>query len=225
MTNKYKYIICSDFHLGSEVCQRDKIIKFLHSINTDNLILNGDIIDVSHTKRLNKKDWKILSVLRKISKNTNVIYLTGNHELGLNETLSELLGFTAAKYYEFQLNNKKFYVIHGDVFDSIISEFWLLTEIATGIYYWIQRLGGEKQAAARMIKRKSKNFIKCCERMKNRAEHFACSHNIFKIICGHSHSHFISNESSYVNCGCFTEVDCTYIAIDESGKVELQQVN
>ena len=223
--NKYKYVICSDAHLGSPVCQRDKLIKLLSSIHTENLILNGDWIDVSHTKRLNKKDWKILSVLRKMSKHTNIIYLTGNHELGLNETLSELLGFTAAKHYEFEINNKKFYVIHGDVFDSVISEFWLLTEIATGIYYWIQRLGGEKQVIARIIKKKSKNFIKCCERMKVRAENFARHNGFDYILVGHSHMPFLSKDSPYVNSGCFTEVECSYLTVDFNGNIDLKIID
>jgi hypothetical protein len=52
---KSKYIITSDWHIGSDVCQRDKIIKMLKSINTEILILNGDIVDIDHVKRLKKK--------------------------------------------------------------------------------------------------------------------------------------------------------------------------
>ena len=62
-----EYTITNDWHIGSEVCQREKIIYFLKGLQTKTLILNGDIIDINHTKRLKKKDWEILSMLRKIS--------------------------------------------------------------------------------------------------------------------------------------------------------------
>jgi UDP-2,3-diacylglucosamine pyrophosphatase LpxH len=217
-----KYIILNDFHLGSEVCQRNKIIEVLKSIKTEVLILNGDLIDINHTKRLKKKDIEILSLLRKASKNTKVIYTLGNHDSEIAPTISDLLGFECLKHYDFELAGKLFHVTHGDYFDTFISKFWLLTEIATGLYYWIQRLDTKKQTISRSLKKNSKSFINCCNNMRKRAELFADIHSYDYVICGHSHQPFSDNNSKYINTGCFTESECSYLTISHDGKIELK---
>ena len=214
---KSKYVITSDWHIGSEVCQRDKIIKMLKSINTENLILNGGIIDIDHLKRLKKKDWEILSILRKLSKDVNIIYIRGNHDPKISETISDLLGFTFKNELDVEVNGIKFHITHGDVFDYFITNMWLLTEIATGVYYFIQRFSSKNQVLARSLKKKSKSFIKCCENLKERAVKFAIKHKYDYVIAGHTHQYFISYDCKYVNAGCFTEVDCSYIEINKLG--------
>jgi len=207
----------SDLHLGSEVCQRDKIIEVLKHLKAETLILAGDVIDIDHLKRLSKKDWKILSLLRKLSKTTHIIYIRGNHDSKIADIISDLLGFEFRKNYDFTIDGKKFHVLHGDEFDTFVANFPILTEIATGIYYFIQLLSPKKQVLARIIKRRSKNFIKSCENTKHRAEKYAETHEFHKIICGHVHQWYINNDSKYINTGCFTEVDCSYLEINNLG--------
>jgi UDP-2,3-diacylglucosamine pyrophosphatase LpxH len=217
-----EYTIVSDWHIGSEVCQRDKIIQFLKMLNTKTLILNGDIIDINHVKRLTKKDWKILSLLRKHSKHTEIIYIRGNHDSEISEILSELLGFKFKKEYDLTINNIKYHIIHGDYFDSFISDFWLLTEIASGIYYWIQRFDSKQQILARSIKRTSKMFTKCCNDVMIKAEKYAELKNYNYIVCGHTHRHSQIPNTRYINTGCFTEIECSYLEIDATGKPTLK---
>ena len=45
MKQKYKTIILSDIHLGSQYSKAKEVVKFLKSTECDVLILNGDIID------------------------------------------------------------------------------------------------------------------------------------------------------------------------------------
>lgn len=220
----FKYIIISDTHLGSDVSQREKIIDLLRHIETENLIINGDLIDTNHLKRLNKKDWKILSLLRKLSKNTKIIYIRGNHCHDIAETLSDLLGFEFKLEYDFSLNSNKFHVEHGDKFDTFISKYWLITEIATGFYYWVRRFSGPRQIIAQYLKKRSKNFIKCIEKVKNRAVKFCTINNYDYIICGHTHHAFLEKDYKYINSGCFTEADCSYITIDKNCDIKLVYV-
>jgi len=214
-----EYTITNDWHIGSEVCQREKIIHFLKGLHTKTLILNGDIIDINHTKRLKKKDWEILSLLRKLSKHTRIIYIGGNHDLEVAELISELLGFEFKREFDFELANKKFHITHGDFFDTFISNFPIITEIATGLYYWIQRVSPKKQGLARALKRQSKGFIKACDKIRKHAEAHAKANKYDYVICGHTHHYFTSPESPYVNTGCFTEVDCSYVSINEHGDI------
>jgi len=213
-----KYVVASDWHIGSEVCQREKIINLLKTLKTETLILNGDIIDINHTKRLKKKDWEILSLLRKISKTTRIIYIRGNHDQEVAELISELLGFEFKNEFNFIVNDIKYHVTHGDFFDTFISNFPILTEIATVFYYLIQRISPKKQALARALKRQSKSFIKCCDKIRKHAEKYAESNGFDYVICGHTHQHYINPDSKYVNAGCFTEVECSYLEIKTSGE-------
>jgi UDP-2,3-diacylglucosamine pyrophosphatase LpxH len=219
-----KYVITNDWHIGSEVCQRDKIIHFLKNLQTEVLILNGDIIDINHTKRLKKKDWEILSLLRKLSKNTRIIYIRGNHDHEVAELISELLGLEFKNEFDFVINGRKYHVTHGDFFDTFISNFPIITEIATGLYYWIQRISPKKQALARALKRQSKGFIKCCDKIKKHAEHYAEVNHYDYVICGHSHLSYFHTDSCYINTGCFTEVECSYLEIDENGIPKLIKI-
>jgi len=212
---RLKYVILSDLHLGSGVCQHIKLISLLKNINTETLVLNGDIIDIDHLKRLSKKDWKILSLLRKLSKNTHIVYIRGNHDSKIADIISDLLGFEFKNNYDFICNEKKFHILHGDEFDSFITNFPLITEIATGIYYYIQLLSPKKQELARVLKRRSKNFIKSCEMTKRKAEALAKEKGYDYIVAGHCHSAFFSPNSPYINSGCFTELDCSYIEISD----------
>jgi len=217
-----KYTIVSDWHIGSEVCQRDKILQLLKTMDTEVLILNGDIIDIDHVKRLAKKDWKILGQLRKLSKHTRVIYLPGNHDFSVYELISELLGLEHYQSFDFELCGQRYHITHGHLFDSFITKHWLLTEIASGLYYWIQRISTKAQLLARNLKQRSKRFINCCEELKYRATKYAEHHNYDYIIIGHTHSPELLPGQRYINTGCFTEIACSYLEITTDGKHNLR---
>ncbi len=56
----------SDLHLGMNNSKPKSILNFLNSIQTDLLILNGDIIDIDAIKRGSKWKNKHTKVLLKI---------------------------------------------------------------------------------------------------------------------------------------------------------------
>ena len=57
----------------------------------ERLILNGDVFDSIDFRRLKKSHWKVLSLLRKLSDELEIIWLCGNHD-GSAEVVSHLLG-------------------------------------------------------------------------------------------------------------------------------------
>ena len=73
-------IIISDIHLGSSVCESKRLYAFLESvyIHTNKLIINGDFFDNLDFRRLKKNHWKILSLLRKMSKYIEIVWIRGN---------------------------------------------------------------------------------------------------------------------------------------------------
>ena len=117
-------LIISDIHLGSEVSRSDMVIEIITFYDFKRLILNGDVFDDLNFKRLNKFDWKLLSLLRKISnpkRGKEVIWVAGNHD-GASEILSHLLGVQVYEEYSWDYEGKKIIAIHGHQFDKFISE-------------------------------------------------------------------------------------------------------
>lgn len=48
----YKTIVLSDIHLGTSHSKTDEVCMFISSVDCDKLILNGDIIDGWHLKKV-----------------------------------------------------------------------------------------------------------------------------------------------------------------------------
>lgn len=82
--NHYKTVFISDIHLWNPKNQWDKLIKFLDSIEFENLIIIWDFIDY---RRLNwfwewkKKEEKTLKYINHLSTNwINITYIQWNHD-------------------------------------------------------------------------------------------------------------------------------------------------
>lgn len=78
-------VVISDIHLGSDNCQAKYLVHFLEAIRrgarpTRRLILNGDVFDSIDFRRLKKHHWGILSEIRKLSDELEVVWINGNHD-------------------------------------------------------------------------------------------------------------------------------------------------
>ena len=108
-------------------------MEFFKFTRCENLFLVGDIIDGWAIKR--KLKWAqshsdvIQKILRKARKGTNVYYITGNHDDFLRSFLPLGLGehvhiVDEMKYVS--LLQERFYITHGDFFDSVtMTKRWL----------------------------------------------------------------------------------------------------
>jgi len=131
--NQYKSIFISDLHLGTKQAQADKLLEFIKEHEAENFYLVGDIIDGWAIKQ--KFRWKqshsdvIQKVLRSARKGTNVYYITGNHDEFLRSFLPLLLGDKLKVVNDLDyhgIDGKKYFVTHGDIFDSMtITKKWL----------------------------------------------------------------------------------------------------
>src|SRR2546429_4453792 len=112
-------IIISDLHLGSDNCQARLIVSLLDRIAegellTSRLILNGDVFDSIDFRRLNKNHWKVLSLIRKLSDQIEIVWLAGNHD-GSTEVISHLLGVTVQDEYILETGPERVLILHGHV--------------------------------------------------------------------------------------------------------------
>lgn len=222
-----KYTIISDLHLGSNVCRSDNILEFLYYLDTENLILNGDIFDNMDFRRLQKSHWHILKKLRQISKNTNLIWIIGNHDYQC-EPIAHLIGSEFKFEHIIKDCDRHILVTHGHRFDKIITKRPILTKLADNIYRVIQlfdkRMDNNYYYSG-MIKRNSKTLTNITDNTISDAINFASKNKYDAVIIGHLHKPavFTTQESmvEYANCGCWTEENCTYITIN-NGIINLQ---
>ncbi|MCH8494852.1 MAG: UDP-2,3-diacylglucosamine diphosphatase, partial [Balneolales bacterium] len=113
--------VISDVHLGTFGCRADELNSYLKSINPSILVLNGDIIDAWQFKKSYFPEPH-LRVVRRIMKmmmqGTKVYYLTGNHDDVLRRFSDMNMGeFYLLDKLVLELNGKKVWIFHGDIFD------------------------------------------------------------------------------------------------------------
>lgn len=223
----YDALILSDIHLGSHNCAAKELVGFLEDIQsrnipTEKLILNGDVFDSFDFRRLNKSHWKVLSLIRKMSDQLEIVWINGNHD-GPSEIFSHLLGVQVLDDMILESGCKRILVHHGHRFDDFIDRHPLVTACADLAYRWLQRLD-RSHVIARTAKRRSKVFLRCTDKIRTRSTELAEKLGCNAVCCGHTHLPVIDSDSDieYYNSGCWTERPCHYLTVKD-GLIELHQ--
>lgn len=221
-------VIISDLHLGTYGCQAKELLKYLKSIKPKILILNGDIIDIwqfsksfwpeSHTKVLRR-------ILKFVTDGIPVYYLTGNHDELLRKFADFHLGtFQLLNKMVLDINGKKAWIFHGDVFDVTMQHSkWLAKLGAIGyntlillnsmVNWLLTVFGKEKMSFSKRIKSRVKEAVKFINQFEQTAADLAVEKNYDYVICGHIHhpdirkikSSTSAAEVLYLNSGDWVE--------------------
>ena len=218
-------LILSDIHLGSEVARPKAVKELLQQYDFKRLILLGDIFDSLNFSRLKKEHWNLLSFIRKLSnpdRKIKVIWVEGNHDEGLSEIMSHLIGIKVYKEYCWITNGKRYLAIHGHQFDRFLNENILISNASTYIYNKIQKYDKESQTISRFIKRRSKGWLRMSNKVADGALRYAVEKEADVVICGHTHQTLQKKKSGieYFNTGCWTDIPSSYIVIDNKGNIE-----
>ncbi|MFV5685734.1 UDP-2,3-diacylglucosamine diphosphatase [Flavobacterium sp. GB2R13] len=224
---KIPLVVISDVHLGTYGCHAKELLQYLKSINPQTLVLNGDIIDMwSFTKSYFPASH--MNVLRQIIKMSNqgtrVIYITGNHDEALRKYSDFILGnFELADKLILDLDGKKTWIFHGDVFDSstkgyakILAKlggkgYDLLILINSFINWVLVLLGKEKRSYSKMIKDSVKKAVSFVSNFETTAAEIAIQKKCSYVVCGHIHKpqmKEVENEHGkvmYLNSGDWVE--------------------
>src|SRR5437899_11446463 len=117
-------IIVSDLHLGSEVSRAPAALKMLKSASFNRLILLGDIFSDLNFRRLKKEHWQFLGHIRKLSnpkREVEVVWVEGNHDWGLTEVMSHLVGVRVYREYARDCAGLKHLAWHALQSDRFVS--------------------------------------------------------------------------------------------------------
>jgi UDP-2,3-diacylglucosamine pyrophosphatase LpxH len=219
-------LVLSDLHLGSESCQVRAIQSFLEEMPpTARLVLLGDVLENTE-HRLTKQHWKVLSQLRKLSDDLELVWVRGNHDFEA-DPIAHLIGANFVTEYEFASGGRQILCVHGDAWDRFITEHPFLTDLADWFYLRIQRMSRHLAVNA---KRSSKTFLRCVERVREEAIVYAQARQCDIVVCGHTHLAEVleadsqeAGQPDYYNTGCWTDHHCHYWTV-EGGVAQLHQV-
>jgi UDP-2,3-diacylglucosamine pyrophosphatase LpxH len=221
-----KLAVISDIHLGTYGCQAKALNRYLKSINPETLVLNGDVIDIW---QFSKRYWPdshmkvVQRIFKMMSQGTKVYYLTGNHD----EMLRKFTDFRLGKLelldkLVLDLDGKKAWIFHGDVFDiTMKSSKWLAKLGAVGydtlillnsmVNWFSQKLGRGKVSFSKKIKNSVKQAIKFIDDFEQTATGIAIENGYDYVVCGHIHQPTIrevktsKGETIYLNSGDWVE--------------------
>jgi UDP-2,3-diacylglucosamine pyrophosphatase LpxH len=216
----YDCLVISDLHLGSEVCQAKLLEEFLEWAveHCSVLVINGDIFDDLNFKRLTKRHFACLKIIRRNSDRDDfhLIWIRGNHD-GPIDIISHIVGVEIRDEFVFDNGQVKLLILHGDQFDTFTTAYPWMTEVACGIFYYIQKWMPHR--AARWIRRISKRWQRNSELIERRALEYARDRGFRFVTCGHTHLPLSVRHDSvlYINTGTWIESPpCPYVAVQGS---------
>ena len=236
---RYRSVFISDVHLGSRGCRADFLLEFLHSIDTENLYLVGDIIDLWSLKK--SFFWPqahsnvIRTILGKAKHGTRVIYVPGNHDCAFREYQGMVFGNVEIhrEIVHSTADGRRFLVLHGDEFDAVIKASPLIAALGDRAYSFIMllnravnclrgRLGFPYWSIASYLKHKVKRATTYIANFERALAAEARRRGLDGTICGHIHRAHMSSLDGvlYCNDGDWVE-SCTTLTEDFDGRLSL----
>jgi|GEM_PF-1108448 len=214
----YDCLVISDLHLGSALCQAKLIEEFLEWAvdHTRELVINGDIFDDLNFKRLSKRHFACLKLIRRHSDRDDfkVVWMRGNHD-GPAEIVNHIVGVEIWDEYVYRNGEVDLLIFHGDQFDTIITNYALLTNLACGTYYFIQKYAPHN--TSRWLRRTTKRWQRNSTLIQQRAIEYARSQGYRYVTCGHTHLPLtaVSEDGiTYINSGTWMDLPpCPFVSV------------
>jgi UDP-2,3-diacylglucosamine pyrophosphatase LpxH len=236
---RYRTVFLSDTHLGTRGCRTDFLLDFLRRVECDRLYLVGDIVD---GWRLRKSwfwdanhDEVIRLVLAAARRGTQVTYIPGNHDEMFRDWLGlEIAGVKLAnEAVHLAADGRRFLVIHGDQFDSVVRYASFIAHLGDWAYdtalllnRWFnaarRRLGYPYWSLSQWLKRQVKGAVAAIDRFEGALAQEARRRGLDGVVCGHIHHAEMRRVQGvlYMNDGDWVE-SCTALVEHEDGRFEL----
>src|SRR5690348_10082472 len=175
-TAAYDTLILSDLHLGSEISRAEQATRMLRENRFRRLILLGDIFSDLNFGRLTKPHWKFLGLIRKLSnpkRGIEVVWVEGNHDHGLTDIMSHLVGVRVYQAYRWMYHGLRHVAIHGHQFDGFQVNNLRLSRFGTSLYLRLQKMDFKRKPIARMIDRVNTRWMRMSSKVSGGAIAYA----------------------------------------------------
>ena len=225
---KIRTLFISDIHIGLFFSKVKKLYKVLEYYDVENIYFIGDTLN---SIKLQKQKQKLLNrLIEEISSQTQLYFLQGNHdkEMHYNDAFLEEIVYTT-------LQNKKYLLIHGDIFDDIEEKRSIFIHILGESVYFIAlhlnnialflfKLFGFSKPflVTKFIKDYNSMIKNHIRKYKLFLSHYAKKRELDGVICGHIHypENEIIENIHYLNCGDWIE-NCSFIVETLHGELKL----
>ncbi|MCF3651884.1 UDP-2,3-diacylglucosamine diphosphatase [Synoicihabitans lomoniglobus] len=232
-------VIISDVHLGTDDCKVHEVNHFLKYTRCEKIILNGDIIDGWRLKKTGhwpKSHTRFIRlILKKLEKkNTEVIYLRGNHDDVLAKFLP--IAFENLQIVEDYVHTTprgNYFVLHGDVFDTVTKNFVFLAYLGDWGYRLLMRInrlynrwrtwrGKDYYSLSKAVKARVKRAVSHVSNFEEHIVELARSRDCMGVMCGHIHTAAdkMFGDVHYLNSGDWVE-SLTAIVEHLDGRFEI----
>lgn len=219
-------LVISDLHLGTYGCHAEELLTYLESIEPKMVILNGDIIDIWQFSKhyWPKSHMQIINhIIKWMSDGIKVHYITGNHDEMLRKFAGSKMGsLSIENKLVININGKKTWIFHGDVFDVTMKHSKWLTKLGSKGYdllilinafvnFISEKLGRGKISLSKKIKNGVKKAVKFINDFEQTVAEIAIENEYDYVICGHIHHPEMKTiktdkgEIKYLNSGDWIE--------------------
>lgn len=235
----YRSVFISDVHLCARDAQSERLYEFLDGLRCDYLYLVGDVIDVWALRK--KWYWPrqyndvVHKLLKRSRKGAKVILIPGNHDDFFRDFLGTRFGDIEVRAHDYHTtaDGRRFLVIHGDQFDTVVRYHRWLSVLSCWAYQYLitlnrlvnavrRRLGKPYWSLAGAVKQRVKRAVKFISDFETTLIAEAKRQNVAGVICGHIHQPDLRRTDGilYLNTGDWVE-HCTAIVEDETGRLSL----
>lgn len=195
-------LVISDAHLSTFGARAKRLHQYLESISPKTLIINGDLIDIWQLMKwyFPKSHFRVLQkIVEFITSGIPVYYLTGNHDDLLRKfTPIKLANFQLIDELTLDIDGKKTWIIHGDIYDKTIKSRWMAVigglgynclVVADRSFNQFLRFFGKKEPIriSKYLKDFSKKAAKKVNNFEQDAIDTAIENGYDKLICAHIH--------------------------------------
>lgn len=233
-------IFISDVHLGTRLCQAERLLDFLRAYSAENLFLIGDIVDFEAMQRgiywTSAHNTVVQKILRRARHGERVIFVPGNHDAAARAHAGASFGAIRVEmdWVHVTADGRHLLLVHGDVCDPIGACHGLLAWAGDVGYTFALHANRWLMAVQRRLRLQAhwslsayaKQRIARARRYVREFEEavaqLARKRRLDGVICGHIHvaaAKFIDGVE-YLNCGDWVE-SLTAIVEHHDGRLEL----
>ena len=214
-------------------------MSFLQEHDAGTIYLVGDVIDFWRLRR--RPGWSasqsqaVKELIAKAQNGTRILYIPGNHDDEMRAFAGTVLGPVEIRLRAIHETaaGRRFLVIHGDEFDTVIKKArWLAVlgdiayDVATAantLLNWGRRgLGLPYWSLSAFLKHKVKNAVEYISRFEEIVAREAEMRGVDGVVCGHIHHAEIRRIGGvlYLNDGDWVE-SCSALVEDARGNMEI----
>src|SRR5260370_24292240 len=141
---------------------------------------------------LKKEHWKFLGFMRKLSnpkRKVEVVWVEGNHDLGLAEIMSHLVGVRVYQEYQWEHQGLRHIAVHGHQFDGfVVSNVRVSYLIGTLLYLQLQKWDSKNKTLTRFLDRLNTRWLRLSPKVPEGSLAHARHRQPPRIFCGHTHA-------------------------------------